>query len=389
MEEEKLNGKPLRHFRVYDEEDTVKLYEIDGTVVTAMTSSNPEGEITVYHTALTSTDFERIREDEIRGRRPQRGFSPAVHRAALSVPIPSSQWGGAPAATCTTVGYLQTSWNYSRGITPPPYVTMDNRRRPVESAYIDYDKLVHHAIPVEVPPIPATVPLQSQPSPTTGQVPDITESLENMSIELSPQSSPTPCPAPSQNITSPLPNPWRVTSEARIRRKAREGQWDDATNIDREVVGQTLGTISYPDFFPILGARKREDRHTVNLPSSALQPQEVRSSVIQPLEHPRIKAGAAPAGFLPAPLPPSPPRATKRTDRVFVTVSEESERPVQPDASAAASTQPKGKRSGLLRAEKVLAHNRKRAAENRLRRGKQADPELTPKLEIKEEPESE
>ena len=46
-------------------------------------------------------------------------------------------------------GYLETSWTLRTASTPPPYVRMDNRRRPTSAAYI-----VEEELPVS-PPVPA------------------------------------------------------------------------------------------------------------------------------------------------------------------------------------------------------------------------------------------
>ena len=46
----------------------------------------------------------------------------------------------------STVGVLKTSWSLSRGSTPPPFTTMDNRRRATQSATL-YQKALITALP--------------------------------------------------------------------------------------------------------------------------------------------------------------------------------------------------------------------------------------------------
>ena len=66
-----VEGELLRHFKVYDADDEVKMYENTSAVVTAMTLPSSDSDIIVYESSLSSTDFRRLRADEARGWQPQ------------------------------------------------------------------------------------------------------------------------------------------------------------------------------------------------------------------------------------------------------------------------------------------------------------------------------
>ena len=383
----KENERANRVFKVYDTGDSVSMIENPRTVVTALTSFNPDGSIVVYESPLSATDFDRLRADEMRGRQPQRGFTSATHRSVLSVPRSRNSWAWEQARN-TDVGYLETSWSYSRGSTPPPYVTLDNRRRPTEMAYLDYNKLAFHAVSIDeaTPPKAEVSTSSSSPTPssstsaTTTASPDLSKSLENMSISPGLDGQPDP----SQNITGPLPNPWRVTSEARIRKKAREGQWNQWENIDKEVCDQnTVPTnVSHPDFFPLLGARQKPAHFSTisGLTTSNFAP-KARSTACEPSP--------------PSQQPPVP----DNEPALLATVTEESsesdratlnERGSLPPDSGPPCPRPEGtkvsKKSALYRAERVRAYNRKVLYEKSASKAGNL-PSL--KRKIKEEPQSE
>ena len=101
-------------------------------------------EMTVYHTAREAT------LDEIASY--NQHHSPSHHSNTSSPP--RSQWPSIrtpllthpfPETTSTNsqiIGYLETTWTTRTCSTPPPYISLDSRRQPVQSIYVDPAKLL-------------------------------------------------------------------------------------------------------------------------------------------------------------------------------------------------------------------------------------------------------
>ena len=64
------------------------------------------------------------------------------------------------------IGFLETMWNCRSGSTPNPYVTIDNRRRPSQAAYVNPDTLQPPVPPPRSPILAGTLGLLDNSSST-------------------------------------------------------------------------------------------------------------------------------------------------------------------------------------------------------------------------------
>ena len=96
-------------------------------------------DITVYETALTPEEFHLRCEAQTEA---QLRFVPARTR------VPLYDNSGA------TVGLVETRYSFRTGTTPPPYVSINNRRRPTITAYLNEANLTQPHVPA-VPDAPS------------------------------------------------------------------------------------------------------------------------------------------------------------------------------------------------------------------------------------------
>ena len=121
---ENRHGDPCMH--------SVEMYELPSSMRsdTDITSSLWDSQITVYHdrNPLESTVFSSLEEMNV--------VQSSLARPTLwRMPLTLSPFYGPP------VGVLETTWTVSRCSTPPPYASMSEARRCVQSAYVNVDRI--------------------------------------------------------------------------------------------------------------------------------------------------------------------------------------------------------------------------------------------------------
>ena len=105
------------------------------------------------------------------------------------------------------IGFLETTWNCRSGSTPTPYVTIDNRRRPTQAAYVNPDTLRPPVSPPRSPILAGTLGLPDNSSST--------EETEDMSVgtTLNVSSLLDDTPHPCYDISSSNPFPTKTCGE--------------------------------------------------------------------------------------------------------------------------------------------------------------------------------
>ena len=115
-------------------------------------------ETTVYETCLTDEDYERLQAEARRDRNPYlfgrgatRPGSRLSRSSSLHVPAKvrhrlfASHNNTSTSEPRDCVGYVESCWSLATGSTPPPYASIDNRRKRTQAGYLD--TVIHNITP--------------------------------------------------------------------------------------------------------------------------------------------------------------------------------------------------------------------------------------------------
>ena len=313
-----------------DGRDFTSLHPIDENLFPPVGPPNLYNEISVYQTALTPEEFMMRCEDQTPE---QLRFVPARHRYPLfhnNVPV----------------GIIENRWTFRTSTTPPPYVTIDNRRRYTTMAYLNESMLPARSSTLPSIPQPLT-PHPAQPSPPL-QTPTLTFRTDIF--------------RPDQAETMPLPRtpiirespflPWRAPRPDQfIWTPDREES--NAPTLYSAILNRPVMPVLPPP--PVL---YNNHAPVSNSPTSPDTP--VRNSVIH-----HTPQYAAPAFLIPSPAAMAVAAPQSHNSRAQSGVVKE-ERSSSPDLpNPAPSTSPARSRpSDLVRAQRVVDLGRRQAARN-------------------------